>query len=45
MLMIPNTQMLVAEAAPAATVLPCWHKLDTTRRFGSNPALSARCSR
>jgi hypothetical protein len=40
-----NTQMLSAEAATAASVLPCWHSFDAKRRSGYVLALSGRCAR
>jgi hypothetical protein len=40
-----NIQMLPAEAATAASVLPCGHSFDAKRRSGYVLALSGRCAR
>jgi len=40
-----NIQMLPAEAAKAASVLPCWHSFDAKRRSGYVLALPGRCAR
>ena len=40
-----NTQMLSAEAATAASVLPCWHSFDAKRRSGYVVALAGWCAR
>jgi hypothetical protein len=45
MLTKPNIQMLTTEAAPAASVLPCWHSFDAKRRSGYVVALAGWCAR
>jgi hypothetical protein len=45
MLITVNTQTFPAEAATAASVLPCRHSLDERRRSGYVLALAGRCAR
>ena len=45
MLTTANTQSFLAEAATAASVLPCRHSFDEKRRPGYVLALAARCAR
>jgi hypothetical protein len=42
MLITVNTRTFLAEAAPAVSVLPCWHSSDTKRQPGNVPALAGR---
>jgi hypothetical protein len=45
MLITVNTQTFLAEAATAASVLPCRHSLDRRRWSGYVVALAGRCAR
>jgi hypothetical protein len=45
MLITVNTQMLLAEAATAASVWPCLHSFDEKRRPGYVLALAGRYAR
>jgi len=45
MLINVNTQTVLAEAATAASVLPCRYSLDEMRRSGHVLALAGRCAR
>jgi len=45
MLTTLNTSMSHAEATPVASVLPCWHSFDETRRPGYVLALAWRYAR
>jgi hypothetical protein len=45
MLMTINTQLFLAEAAPAASVWPCRHSFDTKRLAGYVLALTGRYAR
>jgi hypothetical protein len=42
MLTYPNTPTFLAEAAPAASIMPCWHGVDAKRRSGDAIALARR---
>jgi hypothetical protein len=44
MLITLDTQTFNTEAAIAASVLPCWHSLDTRRQPGYVLALAGRCA-
>jgi hypothetical protein len=43
MLINPNIQMFLAEAASVATALPCWHSFDPKRRPGYVLAFAGSC--
>jgi hypothetical protein len=45
MLTTVNNPMLFAEAATAASVLPCWHSFDERRQPGYVLALAGRRAR
>jgi hypothetical protein len=45
MLMTVNNKTFLAEAATAASALPCWHSFDEKRRLGYALALAGRCAR
>ena len=45
MLITVNTRPSLAEAATAASVLPCWHSFDERRQPGYVLALAGRCAR
>jgi hypothetical protein len=45
MLITVKTRMFLAEAANAASVLPCRHSFDAKRRPGYVRALAGRCAR
>jgi hypothetical protein len=45
MLITVNTQTFLAEAATAASGLPCWHSFDEKRQSGYVLALAGRCAR
>ena len=45
MLITVNTKTFLAEAATAASVLPCWHSFDEKRQSGYVLALAGRCAR
>jgi hypothetical protein len=45
MLITVNTKTFLAEAATAASVLPCWHSFDEKRQPGYVLALAGRCAR
>jgi hypothetical protein len=45
MLMTLNTKSFLAEAASAASALPCWHTVEQDRRPGYVPALAGRYAR
>jgi len=45
MLITVNTPTFLAEAAPAATVPPCWQRFDEKRQSGYALALTGRCVR
>jgi hypothetical protein len=40
-----TTNMFLAEAVPAASVVPCWHSLDGRRLPGYVITLAGRCAR
>jgi hypothetical protein len=44
MLITVNTRTSLAEAATAASVLPCWHSFDEKRQPGYVLALAGRCA-
>jgi hypothetical protein len=45
MLTKPHIQTFLAEAAVAASALPCWHASDEERRSGYVLALAGGCAR
>ena len=45
MLITVDIKLSLAEAATAATALPCWHRFDENRRPGYDLALAARYAR
>jgi hypothetical protein len=42
MLITANTRTFLAEAAPVASSLPCWHSFDAKRQPGYVLALAGR---
>jgi hypothetical protein len=44
MLITVDTRKFNAEAATAASVLPCWHSLETRLQPGYVSALAGRCA-
>ena len=45
MLITVHTRTSLAEAATAASVLPCWDSFDQKRQPGNVLALAGRCAR